>query len=75
MYGYSNQTTSNCRHAKRTTVSVEDIRLSSRRNPSLSDFITKQNEQLRAERDGAAGGGTDGQPALKKRKPKEKKTS
>lgn len=44
------------RHAKRTTVSLEDVRLCSRRSPSLLDFITAQGEQLRAEKEAETGG-------------------
>ena len=54
-------------------MSVEDVRLCSRRNPSLSEFITKQSDQLRAEREGGAGGGTsDGQSAKQSLKSKGK---
>ena len=57
-------------------MSVEDVRLSCRRNASLSEFITKHSEQLRAERGGGAGGGasvTDGQPAKQPLKSKGKR--
>lgn len=68
------------RHAKRTTVSVEDVRLCSRRNPSLSEFIKRQGERLRAEKEAGAGGVAavvEGQGAAKptKRKGKGKKNS
>ena len=39
------------RHAKRSTVSTEDVRLCSRHSPSLLQFITEQGEQIKAERD------------------------
>lgn len=35
------------KHAKRSTVSVEDVRLCARRSPSLLQLITTQGEQLR----------------------------
>lgn len=35
------------RHAKRSTVSVEDVKLSSRRNPSLLKILTNQAEKLK----------------------------
>ncbi len=43
------------RHAKRTTVSAEDVKLCSRRSASLLDFITAQGEQLRAAKEGGGG--------------------
>jgi len=39
------------RHAKRTTVVVEDVRLCCRRSSSLHDYITSHAEQLRASRE------------------------
>lgn len=34
------------RHAKRNTVSVEDVRLAARRSTSLSNFIQRKSEEL-----------------------------
>ena len=49
------------RHAKRTTVSAEDIKLCCRRTPSLLEFISGQAEKLKAEREaGKEGGGATG---------------
>ena len=46
------------RHAKRTTVSAEDVKLCCRRTPSLLEFISGQVDKLKAEREaGREGGG------------------
>ena len=45
-----------CRHAKRTTVSMEDVKLCCRWTPSLLEFITGQADKLKAEKEG--GGAT-----------------
>lgn len=60
------------RHAKRSTVSVEDVRVCARRSESLLDFITAQSEQLRAEK-AADGATTEGDGARPRRKGKGKK--
>lgn len=70
----SNHVLSLYRHAKRSTVSVEDVRLCSRRSPSLSEFITKQGEKLRAEREGGGGASAD-KPKKTSLKGKGKKSS
>lgn len=44
------------RHAKRTTVSTEDVKLSCRRSQSLLDLITARGDKLRAEKDKGGGG-------------------
>lgn len=44
------------RHAKRTTVSTEDVKLCCRRSQSLLDIITARGDKIRAEKDGGGGG-------------------
>ena len=41
------------RHAKRTTVSSDDVKMCCRRNPDLLEFISKQAEKQKADRDAA----------------------
>jgi hypothetical protein len=49
------------RHTKRTTVSVEDVKLCCRRTPSLLEFISGQADKLKAEKGaGKEGGGATG---------------
>jgi hypothetical protein len=66
------------RHAKRTTVSVEDVKLCCRRTPSLLEFISGQADKLKAEREaGREGGGATGDSGAggKKTKGGRKKTA
>lgn len=35
-----------CRHAKRSTVTTEDVKLLARRNNSLLKYITEKNEEI-----------------------------
>lgn len=39
------------KHAKRTTVSIDDVKLFCRRNPDLLQLISKKSEQLKADKD------------------------
>ena len=69
------------RHAKRTTVSAEDVKLCCRRMPSLLEFISGQADKLKAEREAGreGGGATAGDSAAtmvgKKTKGGRKKTT
>ena len=75
-----NNSISPFRHAKRTTVSVEDVKLCCRRTPSLLEFISGQADKLKAEREaGKEGGGATGESGAaaggKKTKGGRKKTA
>lgn len=51
------------RHAKRTTVSMEDVKLCCRRNPSLLEHIQNQADKIKADKGGVAAseeGSSDG---------------
>ena len=65
------------RHAKRTTVSVEDVKLCCRRTPSLLEFISGQADKLKAEREAGkeAGGESGAAVGGKKTKGGRKKTA
>lgn len=39
------------KHAKRTTVNTDDVKLYCRRNPDLLGLVTKKGEQLKADKD------------------------
>ena len=43
----------NPRHAKRTTVSSDDVKMCCRRNPDLLEFVSKQAEKQKADKDAA----------------------
>ena len=45
-----------CRHGKRSTVSVEDVKLCCRRSPSLLEFISRHGDSLRAAKEGGEEG-------------------
>lgn len=39
------------RHAKRTTVSIDDVKMCCRRSPTLLEFITQQADKQKASKD------------------------
>ncbi len=63
------------KHAKRTTVSMEDVRLCSRRNSFLSKHITSQAQLLQAEREGGRASVVEGKGNSKPTKRKANKKS
>ncbi len=63
------------KHAKRTTVSMEDVRLCSRRNSFLSKHITSQAQLLQAERERGRASVVEGKGNSKPTKRKANKKS